>query len=54
MSEKKDHGDNGTPSPSRQPLPRVDGAEEVTETELDNITGGGHSCLLTVQDPVPL
>jgi hypothetical protein len=49
MSEKKNQ-DDGTTSPSQQPLPPVDGAEEVTETELDNVAGG--CCYFTVQSAV--
>jgi hypothetical protein len=49
MSEKKKQ-DDGTTSPSQQPLPPVDGAEKVTETELDEVAGG--CCYFTAQSVV--
>jgi hypothetical protein len=50
VSEKKDY-DHRAPSPSTQPLPRIDGAEEVSETELDDLAGGGDFCVTWTRDP---
>jgi hypothetical protein len=39
MSENKNH-DDGTPSPSQQPLPPVESSEALSETDLDGMAGG--------------
>ncbi len=45
MSDDKKQDDAATST--TQPLPRVDRAEEMSETELDDVAGG--CCYFTVQ-----